>query len=364
MKKTLTVNLGGTVFHIDEDAYRLLDNYLSNLKSHFRKQKGAEEIVSDMETRISELFAEKLTAGLQVITIAHVEEVIGRMGKPEEMDESAAEEDGGHAPNFATGAAESTYGTESRRRLYRNPDDKILGGVASGMAAYFAWETRWMRVLFFVLLFLPYCPMFIAYIVLWIIIPEARTATEKLNMRGEDVTLENIGKTVTDGFERVANGVNDFMSSEKPKTFLQQFGDFLVEFMGFVLKAGLVVLAIVCSPVLFVLAIAFVALIIVSIMVAVGGGTVLYNMLPTVGWTPWLDSPMMALAGIISIVMVLGLPLVGLVYAIMRQLFNWASMSAALKWSLFILWVLALAACIVCASSLGIDYIIPLCGIH
>ena len=68
MKKTLTVNLGGTVFHIDEDAYRLLDNYLCNLRLHFRKQEGAEEIVNDIENRISELFAEKLSAGSQVIT--------------------------------------------------------------------------------------------------------------------------------------------------------------------------------------------------------------------------------------------------------------------------------------------------------
>ena len=74
MKKTLTVNLGGTVFNIDDDAYRLLDNYLSNLKIHFRKEAGADEIVDDIERRISELFAEKLSAGSQVITIADVEE--------------------------------------------------------------------------------------------------------------------------------------------------------------------------------------------------------------------------------------------------------------------------------------------------
>lgn len=86
MKKTLTVNLGGTVFHIDEDAYCLLDNYLSNLKIHFRKEAGADEIIDDIERRISELFTEKLTAGSQVITIADVEEVIARMGKPEELE--------------------------------------------------------------------------------------------------------------------------------------------------------------------------------------------------------------------------------------------------------------------------------------
>lgn len=118
MKKTLTVNLGGTVFHIDEDAYRLLDNYLSNLKIHFRKEAGADEIIDDIERRISELFAEKLTAGSQVITITDVEEVIARMGKPEDME----------AENDSEPSVGNATRTTIHRRLYRNPDDKLLGG--------------------------------------------------------------------------------------------------------------------------------------------------------------------------------------------------------------------------------------------
>ncbi len=107
MKKTLTVNLGGTVFNIDDDAYRLLDNYLSNLKMHFRKEAGADEIVDDIERRISELFAEKLSAGSQVITIADVEEVIARMGKPEDMEaegESASADSGSTSAGGGYGA--------------------------------------------------------------------------------------------------------------------------------------------------------------------------------------------------------------------------------------------------------------------
>lgn len=122
MKKTLTVNLGGTVYHIDEDAYILLDNYLNNLRYHFRKDEGAEEIVRDIESRIAELFDEALRGGLQVITIKEVEEVIARMGKPEELN---GEEDGNpSASNSKTFDSEST---ETRRRLFRNPDDRITG---------------------------------------------------------------------------------------------------------------------------------------------------------------------------------------------------------------------------------------------
>ena len=134
MKKTLTVNLGGTVYHIDEDAYILLDNYLNNLRYHFRKDEGAEEIVRDIESRIAELFDEALRGGLQVITIKEVEEVIARMGKPEELN--GEEEGNPSASNSKTFDSEST---ETSRRLFRNPDDRILGGVVSGIAAYFGW---------------------------------------------------------------------------------------------------------------------------------------------------------------------------------------------------------------------------------
>lgn len=152
MKKTLTVNLGGTVFHIDEDAYRLLDNYLCNLKLHFRRQAGADEIVNDIELRISELFLEKLTAGSQVITITDVEEVINRMGKPEEM-ETGTEENTASGSGNTKGAFGEGYGsgswngdnnssyTSTRRRLYRNPDDKMLGGVIGGLSVYLGWDS-------------------------------------------------------------------------------------------------------------------------------------------------------------------------------------------------------------------------------
>lgn len=228
MKKTLTVNLGGTVFHIDEDAYRLLDNYLSNLKIHFRKEAGADEIIDDIERRISELFAEKLTAGSQVITITDVEEVIARMGKPEDME----------AENDSEPSVGNATRTTIHRRLYRNPDDKLLGGVISGMAAYLGWDVTLLRLLLLVVLICGVGTLIPVYIVCWLVIPEARTAAEKLSMRGEAVTVENIGKTVTDGFEKVANGVNDYMKSDKPRTFLQKLGDALVMVAGWFSKSA------------------------------------------------------------------------------------------------------------------------------
>lgn len=365
MKKTLTVNLGGTVFHIDEDAYRLLDNYLCNLKLHFRKQEGAEEIVTDIETRISELFVEKLNAGSQVITLTDVEEVIARMGKPEDIDGTAEEESKRSRESASTnaGSGSSNGSTTYRRRLYRNPDCKVLGGVAGGIAAYFDWDVTLVRILFICLLFLPYCPMLFFYIIAWIVIPEARTAADKLSMRGEAVTIENIGRTVTSGFEKVADGVNDYVSSGKPRSLLRQLGDGLVQVAGFFLKACLVVVAIVFSPVLFVLALLLVVLIVAVVALLIGGGAVLFDVLPLVDWAPLSTvSPLMTVIGTMAGVVLIGIPLATIVYAVLCQLFNWSPMTKALKWSLFALWVLGLILFILNLSALG--WQLPLYGIH
>lgn len=361
MKKTLTVNLGGTVFHIDEDAYRLLDNYLCNLRLHFRKQEGAEEIVNDMETRISELFTEKLNDGLQVITLGEVEEVIARMGKPEDFDGEPAEESAHHRSGNSR-AGQSGFSTY-RHRLYRDSDNKVLGGIASGIAAYFDWDVTLVRVLFICLLFIPYCPMIILYIIAWIVIPEARTAAEKLSMRGEAVTVENIGKTVTDGFEKVASGVNDYINSGKPRTFLQQLGDALVQIAGFILKACLVVLAVICSPVVFLLLLFFVVLVVVAVSLAIGGSAWLYHMLPMVDWAPLSDiSPLLTVGGSMAGIALLGIPLLSIVYAVFRQLFNWSPMATGVKWTLVILWFVALAVFLINLSALS--WQLPLYGIH
>lgn len=350
MKKTLTVNLGGTVFHIDEDAYRLLDNYLSNLKIHFRKEAGADEIIDDIERRISELFAEKLTAGSQVITITDVEEVIARMGKPEDME----------AENDSEPSVGNATRTTIHRRLYRNPDDKLLGGVISGMAAYLGWDVTLLRLLLLVVLICGVGTLIPVYIACWLVIPEARTAAEKLSMRGEAVTVENIGKTVTDGFEKVANGVNDYMKSDKPRTFLQKLGDTLVMVAGWFFKICLVIFAIICSPLLFVFGVVFVALLFAAVMVAIGGGAALISMFPTFD-VILPTSPLSAIVMYIAGILLVGIPLVSLVWAIFSQIFKWQPMASGLKWTLVILWIVSAAVFGICFAMQGATF--PILGI-
>lgn len=347
MKKTLTVNLGGTVYHIDEDAYLLLDNYLANLKLHFHKEEGADEIVKDIELRISELFSERTANGYQVVTIDYVEEVISRMGKPEELSggEDAVDQDDCTKQKSSQSSADSGHTEQVKHRLYRNPNDKILGGVAGGLAAYMGWDTTWVRIVLILLLFVPYFSVILIYIVCWILIPLATTAAEKLSMKGENITVENIGKTVTDGFEKVAGGVNSYIHSGKPRSALQKFGDVFVQVIGAILKVMMIIIAIVLSPALFVLVIVFIALIFGAFgMLTVGPGILIQHLNPAINWAEIGTLPM-ALFGISGVLLV-GIPLVSLVYMAFRSIFHWKPMANGWKWVLLLVWIFALAGII------------------
>ena len=340
MKKTLTVNLGGTVYHIDEDAYVLLDNYLNNLKYHFRSEADADEIVKDMENRIAELFSEYISRGQQVVTIENVEEVIARMGKPEEIN---AEEE---LNNNADNSGSATNGDEiPKRRLFRNPDDKILGGVLSGLAAYFGWDVAWTRIAVLI------CGIFLhgfilAYIIAWIIIPVARTATEKLQMKGEPVNMENIGKTVTDGFEKM----NDYVHSDKPRTFIQKLGNIFFSVLGFIVKLAFVILAICCAPVVMVGLIVLFALLMAATGVLVSVPAFFYEALPYINWDMVGTSAGLAVTMVVCGLLLIGIPVVGLIHFILHITGKKEPMSTSMKVVLILLWIVAASVSIVLVS--------------
>lgn len=336
MKKTLTVNLGGTVYHIDEDAYILLDNYLNNLRYHFRKEEGADEIVRDMEARIAELFDEALRGGLQVITIKEVEEVIARMGKPEELN------DGEEENASASGEKAYSESTGTSRRLFRNPDDRVLGGVVSGLAAYFGWDVTWTRIVFILAGFLIH-GLILAYLLAWIIIPLAQTATEKLQMRGEPINVENIGRTVTDGFEKV----NDYVHSEKPRSALYKLGNGVVAVFGFLLKLCLVLLLVCCAPFLLVGLVVLFALLMAATGMIVSLPTFIYNIIPWVDWSNVHAIPGVIVGLTVCGLLVVGIPIAGLIQAVMQSFGSWKPMGTSAKVVLVLLWMVALAIGIV-----------------
>jgi len=189
MKKTFSVNLGNQVYYIDDDAYQRLQEYLNRIEGYFSDQKEREEIMNDIELRISELFNERLGAGKQVITLKDVETMIAVMGDPRVI--SGKDEEPRFSRERRTGP----------RRIYRDPDDRVIGGVCSGLGAYLGLDPVIVRILF--VLFLIFGIGFLVYIILWIVVPEARTTAQKLEMRGDSVNVSNIGNFFSDEFENV-----------------------------------------------------------------------------------------------------------------------------------------------------------------
>jgi phage shock protein PspC (stress-responsive transcriptional regulator) len=191
MNKTVTINISGIIFHIEEDAYQTLSNYLSTIKGYFSKTDGGNEIMADIEARIAELLQQKISINKQVVLMTDVENVMQIMGKPEEF----AGDEANHQSKNEEATNANTSNEKIKRRLFRNPDEKAIGGVCSGLAAYFDVDIIWVRLAMFLLIFFGGLSLWV-YIVMWIIIPEAKTTADRLAMRGEPATIDNISKTV------------------------------------------------------------------------------------------------------------------------------------------------------------------------
>jgi phage shock protein PspC (stress-responsive transcriptional regulator) len=190
MKITVSINLGGYSFHADEDAYAELKLYLRTLELHFAGEESASEILSDIETRMSELFRTKLTPYKQVITIEDVKQVIAVLGTPEDISDTEG-----------TGER-SRFGTPGLHRIYRDPDNRIIGGVCAGMGAYWDIDPLIIRILFVALAAAGGIGGLV-YLILYVVLPEARTTAQKIEMKGEPVNIKNIKDAVKKEFESV-----------------------------------------------------------------------------------------------------------------------------------------------------------------
>jgi phage shock protein PspC (stress-responsive transcriptional regulator) len=203
MKKTLSINISGFVFHIDEDAYEKLHRYLDAIKSHFTGFDGKEEVIADIEARIAEILQGKISASKEVINLEDVGEVIGILGQPSDF---AMDDENGNRQ-------EPSY-TVLPKRLYRDPERKVIGGVCSGLGAYFNLDPVWVRVIFIIMI-LASGFGFLVYLILWLAVPEARTTSERLEMRGEPVNISNIEKSVSEEVHQLKNKINDLASKAK-----------------------------------------------------------------------------------------------------------------------------------------------------
>jgi phage shock protein PspC (stress-responsive transcriptional regulator) len=196
MDKTIKINLGGTLFQIDEEAFRILKDYLQSISNRFANVHGGHETVEDIETRIAEIFqSQKGLAG--VISKENVESMISIIGKPEDFEAGGFENE---APPYAT----------RRKRMHRNPDDIIVGGVCSGIAAYLDTDPVLIRILFVIAFF--FGIGILAYFILWIAIPKARTEAQKREMYGDS----HYGRVSTGNTQGNYIAGSSYYSNENP----------------------------------------------------------------------------------------------------------------------------------------------------
>lgn len=310
MKKTVKVSLGGFAYDVEEDAFQLLDSYINALKSRLNNEKESQEIIQDIEERISELFAEKKGSS-EAISIEIVNEIIQILGKPEEI---VSESDASYHRN-------NTY--IRNRRLYRNPDHSYIAGVCSGLGEYFGTDPIVFRIIFLVLLFAKGFGL-ILYIVLWIVVPKAITPKQKLEMKGEPFNISNIEKSIKEEYSNVNKSIN--------KTGLGGFIEKLVNLIGrlayWFIQFLLILIKIIAAIIAIVLIVTMLIALFVLISVLFFGGMLFNTAFPEIHGIPLsevITSMFDFSSGIwltIPIFLIIAIPIFVILYIGIRILFR------------------------------------------
>ncbi|HKI90604.1 MAG TPA: PspC domain-containing protein [Draconibacterium sp.] len=345
MKKTFTINISGTVFHIEEDAYEVLQKYLVNLKNHFGNDEEGKEIVADIEARIAEIFSEKSSDDKKVITIEWVNDVIEMMGTPEDFaDDEVVEEP-------------LTAEAKRKRRLYRDPDHRVLGGVCGGLGAYFNMDPVILRIIFVVIFLITGGAALLAYLILWIAVPKALTTAQRLEMRGQEATVKNIEKSIKEEVNEVKESYKKFKESDtysKGKKSMEGAGDVVYNVFKVILKIFVIIIG-----VILIISGFFGILGLVSSMVV---GQSFVDGWPLI-WGPEIHGfgvfnhfvdPGTVTFGLIAIGLLAGIPLLAMLFIGTKLVFRYKTNNAAIGLTMVGVWLIALVALItVSASQVG-----------
>ncbi|WP_425392701.1 PspC domain-containing protein [Ekhidna sp.] len=435
MKKNISINIGGIIFHIEEDGYDKLKNYLDSVNTYFSSFEDSKEIIDDIEGRIAEIFLSKLDEGKQIITKEDVNDLIATMGttkdfeasieaepetekekEKEEKEEDASQEEpksayekakrlyrdnkrkviGGVAAGIANyfgidpiwvrllmlaflfniffwglsgfiflvyiilwiavPGNDSLEDDKAVKKLFRSTDDRVLGGVSGGIASYFGTDPVVIRVIFVISIFLGGAGLLV-YIILWIITPEARSITEKMQMQGEPVTISNIEENVKKSLNVKEGEENVFVKILLfPFRLIAIIFKALGEILGPLLKFAVEALRIAVGVFLvflgFVLMITFT--ISLAVLFGVGGAMeswVHFGDLPVQEFFSSMSTVAIASAYITSMVPSLAILLVGLMIIVKKKVTN-----ALVAWSMFGLWLLGLIGLAISVPSMIRDY--------
>ncbi len=343
MNRTITMNLSGIIFHIEEDAYEKLNKYLATIKGYFNATEGRDEIMGDIESRIAEMLQEKVNQTKQAVLLSDVESIIAVMGKPEDFA-GENEHTESNAPKQDTSAQERRY----NKRLFRDPDDKVLAGVCSGIANYFDLDPIWIRGAF-AITFFAFGSGVLLYFVLWAIMPLARTTAEKLQMRGEKVDINNIGKTVNEELNDLKKRVNRFgeeISSPAGKERIRSTAHTAGQFLSTTLAATLRLIGKIISVFILILCVVFLTALMAGIF---GRGNVVnFDSDTNVHFSLYefaaagLPADLSVELVVTTLILLIGVPLLFIIYAIVKFLFNIKQRNKIVNYTASILWVVGI----------------------
>ena len=331
MNKILNINLGGFAFTIDDDAFQYLSSYLDSIRRRFSESEGRDEILNDIEMRLGELVSAEL-GNRTIVMLNDVEAAVQIMGKPEDF--------GAEPIDNRRNMGKSSTSSKRGKRLYRDEEDNVAGGVCSGLAAYFGMsDPVWMRLIFVLLTFISAGFWIPAYILLWILVPPAKTAADRLAMRGEPINVDNIAREVEDGFEKIGDKVSQMSQGKKksgvnePKgenalaAILNTLGQIFALFIRFFAKFGLLILVVIA-------AITFVSLI-------AGWLGSFWGLLVAAPYIKFFSpfSSGLTYLGVTNVFFLLAIPAIGLGLLFARFLFKintpvWLSTLMAIVWGL------------------------------
>lgn len=362
MNRTITMNLSGIIFHIEEDAYEKLNKYLSAIKGYFQNSDGRDEILNDIEARIAEMLQEKVSSSKQAVLMADVDSVISAMGKPEDFaGDDVHSENADNAKS--SDENKNTYTGQRRRRVFRDTDNKMISGVCAGIANYFDFDPIWLRGAFAISFFV-FGSGFLLYVVLWMIMPEAKTTAEKLEMRGEKVDVNNIGKAVNEEFEDFKKRMKNFgdevkspENKERIKTSAQKAGEFVKDVLYNIITIFAKVMAVLFVIIGIILMVALLATLF-------GRGTIsmygspdaslhfsLYELSSAI-----LPNDMPIGYFVAGIILFLGIPLLSIIYAGVKYLFGIKQKNKIVKYTANTLWLCGLGLLMYVGFQLANDF--------
>ncbi|MCH5239649.1 MAG: PspC domain-containing protein [Muribaculaceae bacterium] len=309
MKKTININLAGYPFTIDEDAYKLLKDYLDTIRYAFETKDDTEDLAEDIESRIAEILIERENGAVRIVTFDEISKVIERIGRPSEFieieeiekeDQKSGEEVEESQEQISITPPPYDPNRYSRnpfvrKRMFRDPQNSMLGGVCAGLAAYLNVDVTIVRLVAVLLLFLSATTVGIVYIILWIVLPPASTPLQRMQMRGENPTMENIGKRVTENYQESENGSRS-VSNNNDKGIISTT-------MSIFVKCLIILGFIICCPIAIVLAATLIGCMIAVFIIGIGifsgsmfdsvneGLMVLYILLAVIGGVITLGVP-------------------------------------------------------------------------